>query len=257
MIGARGHDRRQRLAARGFAVAMALASAMLWPPDAALARPAASPQLTMELSEALADALAGPTADASAELAGGPAGVACPGDCDGNGIVSVDEIVRGVVIAAGGLDIGACTAFDVNGDGRVTVDELVAAVRRALEGCTGNGAESVCGGPITSAPKLCALRIEPSRVQSGGTITVSFGLSDLEGDVDTICLAIGLVGGTPMGQCDMIDPVGQVINLNVELPGIHVNAAPGDYAIALQVRDHAGAQSDIVGATFTVIRLRR
>ena len=47
----------------------------------------------------------------------------------------VDELVKGVNIALGLLDVSECEAFDRNGDGSVTVDELVAGVNYALNGC--------------------------------------------------------------------------------------------------------------------------
>lgn len=61
---------------------------------------------------------------------------ACLGDCDGNGEVTIDEIIEGVGIALGNDFPSVCPAFDVNGDGEVTVDELVEAVSRALNGCS-------------------------------------------------------------------------------------------------------------------------
>ncbi len=60
---------------------------------------------------------------------------ACPGDCDGDGQVRVNELITGVNIALGAVGVDACRAFDVNGDGRVAVSELVGAVNAALEGC--------------------------------------------------------------------------------------------------------------------------
>jgi hypothetical protein len=139
----------------------------------------------------------------------------------------------------------------------LTINELIGAIVKALEGCTGTGPVSVCGGPITSAPKLCDLRVEPARVEAGRTITVSFGLSDLEGDITTVCLGLGRVGGTGMEQCNPIDPVGQTLNLIAELPGIPVNLAPGDYELAVLVVDATDARSNIVTTRFTVIRIRR
>lgn len=59
--------------------------------------------------------------------------IACLGDCGGDGVVSVDELVVGVRIALSGT--GACAAFDANQDGIVTIDELVTAVGNALTGC--------------------------------------------------------------------------------------------------------------------------
>ncbi len=60
---------------------------------------------------------------------------ACPGDCDGNAVVAVNELVLGVSIASGRLALDACPAFDTNGDGSVDISELITAVRAALVGC--------------------------------------------------------------------------------------------------------------------------
>ncbi len=57
-------------------------------------------------------------------LALGPA--ICGGDCDGDGAVTVDEIVTGVTIALGDAP-GNMPVFDTSGEGQVTVDELIAA----------------------------------------------------------------------------------------------------------------------------------
>lgn len=60
---------------------------------------------------------------------------ACPGDCDGNGQVLVDELIRGVNIALGVEDWTSCAALDRDFSSTVTVDELLAAVGAALGGC--------------------------------------------------------------------------------------------------------------------------
>jgi len=60
----------------------------------------------------------------------------CTGDCDLNGLVSVDELVTSVDVALGGAPLAACTVTDANADGAVTVDELVTTVNHALNGCT-------------------------------------------------------------------------------------------------------------------------
>jgi len=61
---------------------------------------------------------------------GGPALV---GDCNKDGRVLIDELIRGVNIALGGTPVTACTPFDRSRDGMVTVDELVRGVRNALD----------------------------------------------------------------------------------------------------------------------------
>ena len=59
----------------------------------------------------------------------------CTGDCNGDGDVTVDEIVTGVNIALGSLPVSNCLAMDESGDGEVTVDEILRAINAALNGC--------------------------------------------------------------------------------------------------------------------------
>ncbi len=59
----------------------------------------------------------------------------CAGDCDGDGIVRIDELIRGVDVGLARLPVGVCDAVDGDDDGRAGIDELVAAVGAALGGC--------------------------------------------------------------------------------------------------------------------------
>ena len=61
--------------------------------------------------------------------------VGCLGDCSGDGIVTVNELVRGVNIALGTSPLTDCPSFDRDGSAQVTVNELVQAVSNALAGC--------------------------------------------------------------------------------------------------------------------------
>jgi polyhydroxybutyrate depolymerase len=61
--------------------------------------------------------------------------VRCVGDCNWDSQVTMDELLKGVNIALGGLPLPACEMFDYNGDGTVTVDELLRGVNNALDGC--------------------------------------------------------------------------------------------------------------------------
>ncbi len=63
----------------------------------------------------------------------------CVGDCNDDGSVGINELIRGVSIALGRQAVGECPSFDRNGDGQVSVGELVTAVGRALNGCTAEG----------------------------------------------------------------------------------------------------------------------
>jgi len=58
----------------------------------------------------------------------------CGGDCNGDGVDTIDELIRGVNIALGNAPLSDCVAFDANGDGDVTIDELIQAVDVALNG---------------------------------------------------------------------------------------------------------------------------
>jgi hypothetical protein len=59
----------------------------------------------------------------------------CRGDCNNNGIVAIDEIVRGMRVALGSASLDTCPSFDADEDGLISVDELITAVNNALLGC--------------------------------------------------------------------------------------------------------------------------
>jgi List-Bact-rpt repeat protein len=61
-----------------------------------------------------------------------PARAQCVGDCDGNGEVTINELIRGVDIARNEFPASVCPIFDVNADSVVTVNELVQAVHTLL-----------------------------------------------------------------------------------------------------------------------------
>jgi hypothetical protein len=60
----------------------------------------------------------------------------CIGDCNGNGVVTVDELIRGINQALAVLLVELpCPAADANHDGKITINELILAVNNALVGC--------------------------------------------------------------------------------------------------------------------------
>jgi hypothetical protein len=59
----------------------------------------------------------------------------CPGDCNGDHRVTVEELIAGIGISLGSAALGTCNAFDPDGDGRVGVAEIVRAVAAALGTC--------------------------------------------------------------------------------------------------------------------------
>jgi hypothetical protein len=76
-----------------------------------------------------------PTADATPTPTATPQSGECTGDCDGNGAVSIDELILGVNMALAGESTDDCPDFDGNGSHLVEIDELVRAVGVALDGC--------------------------------------------------------------------------------------------------------------------------
>ena len=224
--------------------ALGLMAMLSWPLGAAPV--AAGDAASVAVREAMAEAL-----DTGAS--GTTAGVACAGDCDGDGQVSVNELVRAVAIALGLAPVSDCAMVDVDGNGRAEVAELVGAVGHLLNGC-GGGDESVCGGPLTSAPKLCDLTITPKRTTAFGTLRISFAISDLEGDLTEICGALARQSDPqPELQCDPLEIDPEPINDVIELPPIQLmGAANGNYVFYLQLRDARGARTAVVSATFTV-----
>lgn len=59
----------------------------------------------------------------------------CPGDCDTDGTVSVDELVTTINVALGATTLAECVGVDRSADGQVSVDELVGTISLALSGC--------------------------------------------------------------------------------------------------------------------------
>jgi hypothetical protein len=88
---------------------------------------------------------------------------ACPGDCNEDGIVTVDELVRGVGVALGDLALSACPALDLNGNGDVTIDELVNAVNGALNGCPATPTPEPTSTPTVTLPPTATMTPRPNQ----------------------------------------------------------------------------------------------
>jgi hypothetical protein len=64
----------------------------------------------------------------------------CAGDCDGDGAVTINEIVTLVGIALGQEPIESCEAANGDGDRQISISEILSAVNRALDGCAASAA---------------------------------------------------------------------------------------------------------------------
>src|SRR5215470_129948 len=79
----------------------------------------------------------------------------CPGDCNHNNMVEINELVTCVNIALGTADLSTCTSCDVNGDSSVEINELVLAVNVALSMCP-SGTPGTPGATPTATPSTAA-----------------------------------------------------------------------------------------------------
>ena len=59
----------------------------------------------------------------------------CAGDCNGDVLVSIDDLLQAVTVAFGDAPPSSCASVDVDGNGTVSINELLGAVQRALDGC--------------------------------------------------------------------------------------------------------------------------
>lgn len=98
---------------------------------------------------AIAPALLLPGRGAAAPLPDTP----CVGDCQQRLAVGIVDLVQGVAIATGNLDVDACRGFDRNEDDAVSIDELIAGVGNALRGCAASTGE--CGDRRTGGEEQC------------------------------------------------------------------------------------------------------
>ncbi len=61
--------------------------------------------------------------------------IECPGDCNWNGVVGIDEIIVAVNNALGLRNRHDRPTADTDNNGNVTIDEIISAVHRELQGC--------------------------------------------------------------------------------------------------------------------------
>ncbi len=80
----------------------------------------------------------------------GALAVTCVADCDGDGAVTVSELVTAVGIFTGDLGGSKCFRADADADGSVTIEDLVAGVRALIDGCTRE-----CGNAFLDGDEDC------------------------------------------------------------------------------------------------------
>jgi hypothetical protein len=133
---------------------------------------------------------------------------ACPGDCNGNGAVTVDELVRAVNILLGNQPITNCRRGDANGNGEITCAEINRGTNNALNGCPAGGGLSLRANLSAVADGETALGALTS------TITQQIGsASGARGANITIPVAVsGGAGSVSATQLDILYPTNVLNN---------------------------------------------
>jgi CSLREA domain-containing protein len=93
-------------------------------------------QVALAIGFATSLAIGGEAAASLSGRGGGAQTSGCPGDCDENDVVALDELVGAVRIALGQQDLAECQPADGDGDQRVGVNDLVSAVDAAVGSCS-------------------------------------------------------------------------------------------------------------------------
>ena len=112
---------------------------------------------------------------------------------------------------------------------------------------------SVCGGLVSSLPVVCNLTVIPNPVSRSGTIAFRFGISDLDGDINRVCLQLTYPPLEPQTTCTQIVPGNRLINaIQTTTPVAASVLQFGTYEAAVQASDAAGHLSNIITAAFQV-----
>jgi hypothetical protein len=75
----------------------------------------------------------------------------CIGDCSGDGRVTINELIMGVLIALDSLPVDACLAMDCQHTGMVTIPCVIGAVNNALNGCPADASSARTTGAARGA----------------------------------------------------------------------------------------------------------
>lgn len=141
------------------------------------------------------------------------AGAVCAGDCNGDHLVAVNELIGAVGIGLGNNPVTQCPSVDSSGDGLVAVNELVAAVGSALNGCPFTGRYT--GEADVGDDEIAEIAMQMSAdgsasgtltiragdgVSGGGALQLELPLVNLTGFVDLETGAYQLSGAAQTGS---------------------------------------------------------
>ncbi len=189
----------------------------------------------------------------------------CPAfDASGDQRVSVDELVQGVNNALNGCGVAppsrtptrpptaspSHTPLPPTPTATASPSATRTSTRTPTRTVT--PAVSVCGGAITSAPKLCDVEVVPNPVPLFGLYRLDYCLSDREGDVSQACYGVRTGPDPPLETCEAVVSTARPLNGCFASGAIRSTNPAGNYSIILYFRDRAGNRSNVVEAAFRI-----
>ncbi|MBI3782699.1 MAG: hypothetical protein HY270_04785 [Deltaproteobacteria bacterium] len=176
--------------------------------------------------------------------------VSCPGDCDGSGSVTIEDLVTLTNAALAGTSPVSCLSADTDNNSLITIDEIIAAVVLAFDGCPVDtvrwlGNAQVVARAAASLPYLELL------VSQALTFTGGPGTCELGGSYDSVCtddMAATIRIAARTDGCRIrttrgaIDLAGQVTAITLGLcPGIVLSSnLRFDFALSSRLLDTQG-----------------
>lgn len=150
-----------------------------------------------------------------------PSPIACVGDCNDDGAVTVGELIAGVNIDLGKAFLDVCPALSCETGPRVYIDCLVLAVYNALYGCPASARATATVTP-SFTPTATAL-VEPTVTPTTGTgFAVDGCVDEFPGE-----------GCGQFGVTVRLDPLGLTGGTYSDLDFHFGNIPPGSYVLSV------------------------
>lgn len=188
-------------------------------------------------------------------------------DATGDGRVSVEELVQAVNNALNGCRVAppSRSATPVVSPTASPSHTLLPASPTATTSSsptrtstrtptpTFTPAVSVCGGAITSTPKLCDVEVVPNPVPLFGLYRLDYCLSDREGDVNMACYGIRTGPDPPIETCEAVVSTARPLNGCFASGAIRSTNPAGNYSLILYFKDRAGNRSNVMDVAFRIV----
>jgi RHS repeat-associated protein len=137
------------------------------------------------------------------------------GDCDGNDLVAVNELIIGVNIALGLRALDDCPSFDLDRNSRVTVNELIRAVNNALN-------PPPTPNPTVVVPGIASLLSSSPANGEGDVAITRETILRFSGSLDPVDVNSGAIfasfAGSPLAARLHLSPARNVVTVFYDSP---------------------------------------